>query len=153
MVTHIMKHPVHIDRVRKVRKQNLPRETEAVAVSEPEAIQVDSNKVPAEADAESEDSPNEEPFVETRFKRVVRKPRWMRDCISVLSVCRDMPNTKKTPRKMAACPNCKKDIQLEDYIKHVQQCRQTETTTVITCNVCKTPFSKLAYMRRHKDKP
>ena len=58
-----------------MRKQNLPRETEAEAVSEPEAFQVDSNEMPAEADAESEDSPNEEPFVEIRFKRVVRKKK------------------------------------------------------------------------------
>ena len=118
---------IHIDRVRKVRKQNLPIETEAVAVSEPEAIQIDSNEIPAEADAESEDSPNEEPFVETRLKRVVRKPRWMRDYISVLSVCRDMPNTKKKNRKRDTCPNCKKDIQLEDYIKHAGRLKQRQS--------------------------
>ena len=33
--------------------------------------------------AGTETSDEEEPFVETRHKRVVRKPRWMRDYLSV----------------------------------------------------------------------
>ena len=37
-----------------------------------------------------------------------------------------------------------KDVKLEDYIKHVQECRQARAPTVITCSVCKAPFSKQA---------
>ena len=140
---------IHIDRVRKVRTQNLPREIEVTALSEPEELNVEPSDIHAVERTESEsDSNDQEAFVETRSKRVVRRPRWLRDYVSALSVCRTM-NTKKTPRKRAACPNCKKDVKLEDYIKHVQECRQTKPPTVITCSVCKAPFSKQAYMKKH----
>ena len=116
---------------------------------------IDSQNEPVEM---PETSDNEEPFVETRYKRVVRKPKWMRDYISVFSICREMPETKTTPRKRAACPNCKKDIKVEDYLKHVKTCGRanqvepTKPAKTIPCNVCNTLFSKNTYLNRHKKK-
>ena len=80
---------IHIDRVRKVRDQTLLGESERQETSGPSQH--------TEAQAEFPESPNEqavlseadEPFVETRSKRVVRKPRWLRDYQSVFSICRD----------------------------------------------------------------
>ena len=121
-------------------------------MSQQEELNVEPSDIYAVARTESEsDSNDQEALVETRSKRVVRRPKWLRDYVSALSVCRTM-NTKKTPRKRATCPNCKKDVKLEDYIKHVQEYRQARAPTVITCSVCKAPFSKQAYMRKHMRK-
>ena len=89
---------IHIDRVRKARKQILIGESEEAGMPE------QSDEESGHADSLDEhidvqehlDSPDdhidvagtettdeEEPFVETRHKRVVRKPRWMRDYLSV----------------------------------------------------------------------
>ena len=59
---------------------------------------------------ELSETDQEEALIETRAKRVVRKPKWLRDYLSVFSVCRDMPSTKQTPRKRSTCPTCKTDI-------------------------------------------
>ena len=89
---------IHIDRVRKARKQILIGESEVAGMperSDAESGSVDSLDehidVPEHLDspneqmdvAGTETTDEEEPFVETRHKRVVRKPRWMRDYLSV----------------------------------------------------------------------
>ena len=50
----------------------------------PEPVDQESDRYdsPGEQMDRAETSDEEEPFVETRHKRVVRKPRWMRDYIS-----------------------------------------------------------------------
>ena len=152
---------VHIDRVRKIRKQILLRETEALDLSDPEQAQaelVDAQPEPSDAQIEqielSENADNDEPFIETRHKRVIRKPRWMGAYLSVFSIFREMPNTKQTKRKQATCPNCRKDVQLEKFMDHVKECRKTSTEEpkIIQCDVCFRPFSKISYMRKHKTK-
>ena len=131
---------IHIDRVRKVRTQNLLREIEVTALSEQEDLNVEPSDIHAVARIESESDSNDQgAFVETMSKRVVRRPRWLRDYVSAHSVCRTM-NTKKTKEK--GYLSCKKDVKLEDYIKHVQECRQARAPTVITCSVCKVQLGK-----------
>ena len=69
-----------------------------------------------------------------------------------------VPETKTTPRKRAACLNCKKDIKVEDYLKHVKTCgrakqvKPTNPAKSNPCNVCNTLFSQNTYLNRHKKK-
>ena len=138
---------IHIDRVRKVRNQILRGESEGREVFEH-----------AEAHAETADPPHEqsdfseadnEPVVETRNKRVVRKPRWLRDYLSVFSISSEMPLTKITPRKYSLCPSCKKDIRWEDYLAHTRQCRKPKLQKNLECSVCKSLFTKKANLNKH----
>lgn len=73
---------VHIDRVRKIRKQIILRETEALDLSDPGQAQaelIEAQSEPSDAQIEqielSENADNDEPFIETRHKRVIRKSR------------------------------------------------------------------------------
>ena len=80
---------IHIDRVRKVRDQTLLGESmrqETSGLSQHTEAQAEFPESPNE---QAELSEADEPFVETRSKRVVRKPRWLRDYQSVFSICRD----------------------------------------------------------------
>ena len=66
-----------IDSVRKARKQILIKESKEIGKSEPNHMK-----------SEHYDSPDKhidmsETTDETRHKRVIRKPRWMRDYLSV----------------------------------------------------------------------
>ena len=73
---------IHVNRVRKARKQTLIGESEERGVPEPVDQESDRYDSQDEQMDRAETSDEEEPFVETRHKRVVRKPRWMRDYIS-----------------------------------------------------------------------
>ena len=143
---------IHIDRVRKVRNQILRGESESREDSEPAEAQVEHSDPPNEPPEVSETTDREEPLVETRYKRVVRKPKWFRDYISVLSICREMVNTKEMPRKKSLCPNCKKEVKWEEYLAHTRQCGRPKPepkTKDIECSVCKSTFSKRANLNKH----
>ncbi|MCG8048998.1 MAG: DDE-type integrase/transposase/recombinase [Candidatus Thiodiazotropha endolucinida] len=160
---------VHIDRVRKIRQQILPRETETSDLSDQDHAQAEifeGHEEPFDAQTEqvvdapteqtelSENAENADPYVETRYKRVVRKPRWMRDYLSVFSLSREMPNTKQIKRTQATCPTDRKDVQLEKYMDHAKECRKTSTEEpkMIQCDVCFRSFKKVSYMKKHKAK-
>ena len=81
---------IHVDRVRKVRKQTLRYESEEREESEHDETQAEDSG-PNEQPELSDTSDKKEPVVETRYKRVVRKPRWFIDYLSVFSVNRGVP--------------------------------------------------------------
>ena len=143
---------IHIDRVRKVRNQTLLNESENREMSEHAEAQTAVPDSPREQ-IELSETDQEEALVETRAKRVVRKPKWLRDYVSVFSVCRDMPPTKQTPRKRSTCPTCKTDIKWEDYLDHVKQCgKSKEQSKNFKCNICNSLFSKRANLNKHVKK-
>ena len=73
-----------------MRKQTLRYESEESEESEHDETQAEDSG-PNEQPELSDTSDQEEPVVETRYKRVVRKPRWFRDYLSVFSVNRKVP--------------------------------------------------------------
>ncbi|MCG8035056.1 MAG: hypothetical protein JAZ03_23165, partial [Candidatus Thiodiazotropha taylori] len=144
---------IHIDRVRKVRNQTLFGESENRLTSEQVDSQEDVQGPLNEQPELSEEADKEESLVETRSKRVVRKPKWLRDYLSVFSICRDMPATKQTPRKRSMCPTCKTDIKWEDYLDHVKQCgKPSKPEKKLACSICNSLFSKKANLNKHVKK-
>ena len=138
---------IHIDRVRKVRNQILRGESEGREVFEHAEAHAETADLTHEQSEFSES--DNEPVVETRHKRVVRKPRWLRDYLSVFSISSKMPLTKITPRKYSLCPSCKKDFRWEVYLAHTRQCRKPKLQKNLACSVCKSLFTKKANLNKH----
>lgn len=73
---------IHIDRVRKVRYQTLIGESESREMSKHAEAQAQTSDSPNEQTYLFETIDEEEPLVETKSKRTIRKPKWLRDYLS-----------------------------------------------------------------------
>ena len=89
---------VHIDRIKKAKKQEFTDESDILASPgvEPEIL------IPDEAGigVECSDDTEKEVMTHSRFGRAHKKPLWMNDYVSsIFREKRAMPQTKTTPRK------------------------------------------------------
>ena len=139
---------VHIDRIKKAKKQEFTDESDILASPgvEPEIL------IPDEAGIEVEGSDDIEKEVVThsRFGRAHKKPVWMNDYVcSIFREKRAMPQTKTTPRKRevekAICPLCKDDVRGQNWKEHLLKCADSRHT----CDHCDKSFKKAEYLKQH----
>ena len=139
---------VHIDRIKKAKKQKFTDESDILASPgvEPEIL------IPDEAGIEVEGSDDIEKEVVThsRFGRAHKKPVWMNDYVcSIFREKRAMPQTKTTPRKRevekAICPLCKDDVRGQNWKEHLLKCADSRHM----CDHCDKSFKKAEYLKQH----
>ena len=139
---------VHIDRIKKAKKQEFTDESDVLASPgvEPEIL------IPDEAGigVECSDDTEKEVMTHSRFCRAHKKPVWMNDYVSsIFREKRAMPQTKTTPRKReiekAICPLCKDDVRGQNWKEHLLKCADSRHT----CDHCGKSFKKAEYLKQH----
>ncbi|MCG8045677.1 MAG: DDE-type integrase/transposase/recombinase, partial [Candidatus Thiodiazotropha endolucinida] len=175
---------IHVDRLKKAKEQRLVEEPEVDQISRDQPLDQDvggeSLDVSAHEDSAAPVDEEDEPEVSySKYGRQRRKPVWLTDYVSsIFSKTDTMVKTKKTPRKPEGstiiCPNCKQNIQGQNFNNHISICTNTSLQGKVcpvckeevkgqsfenhlykcassrpTCQVCSKTFKKTEYLKQH----